>query len=817
MPTQSFTRNPDGSVTVNPGEVKPVGTVTHPIGMTIEENIQRKQESGIMSSPGQTTVYHFPEGDKPKEQPKPEPTAQEKPLKLAEGQSGWYVQSSSGTYVPVTSGVAQLVQTNQKTQAYSDFWSGIYNKPYVPPREYGSSTMTSTNYPEANILPASHVGEVQASAWDILKPVKLYEEQKALIDMGITPNVLTNIGFASRELSKGIIVGGLTAIPSTIMFMKSAGETVVESTLKRDPNIITNRVMAGVTAFLGGIREYPGWTGGAIIGQTLVFKGLQESWSRFQGTKTYRVKALESVDFVRTQEGELYTEPHIYQYITNQKPEIPKSIDFLKFGTQVKVTETSGAFRYVITGIKGVPVDEVRAGFIPGSIKGDYTFYSLLAKEKIALGSYNVYSVGDVQFTNMVKTIWEGRMTPSQAENVIGFTNVKEPNIYVRNSLTDIQYQYTARHEMFHQLRPEASEMEVMAYSGEYALTTNTKIGGFEYTAKVVSIPNEAIKSYIVTRSGDVSKALQGTGTFDVTVRGVTQEFGQTAVIERGRMYPVEFPKQYVPTVYKAEPPFPKTPLAKSFPNPLTTAPDITSKVIPLEAGAGDVALMESLTDVSSITKSVPIDVTDTTRYFPVMFSPSHSPVSIRQGKLTGDRTVSIIRLSQTPEVKRYVPGVSQAEVRSLEQKQTPLMTQALGETVIDIQKPLLVQTQAQPTVQRLAPVLKNYQLEKTRIIMKPTAIKNLVPLTFGFRMREAGEERIKRLFNRIPRVTGKRQRKNILPTSDLLSIESSLGRYGSATLPSSLSARKEFSRRLESQGVFMRFPTTEQLRRRKI
>lgn len=90
----------------------PVGTITHPIGNTIEQNITSTQTSGTMQAiGGYTTSYHFAEPEI-KQAQQIEQANKEISPKLAQGVSGYYVQSSSGTYVPVSAGVANLINAN---------------------------------------------------------------------------------------------------------------------------------------------------------------------------------------------------------------------------------------------------------------------------------------------------------------------------------------------------------------------------------------------------------------------------------------------------------------------------------------------------------------------------------------------------------------------------------------------------------------------------------------------------------------------------------------------------------------------------------
>lgn len=68
----------------------------------------------------------------------------------------------------------------------------------------------------------------------------------------------------------------------------------------------------------------------------------------------------------------------------------------------------------------------------------------------------------------------------------------------------------------------------------------------------------------------------------------------------------------------------------------------------------------------------------------------------------------------------------------------------------------------------------------------------------------------------RFKRPKFRKSRKSILPTADLFSIQTSVGKYGKATFVRSKAGVREFRRRMRRSGVFMRFPTAELIKKSK-
>lgn len=636
--------------------------------------------------------------------------------------TGYYVKSSQGVYVPVSKGTAELIERNSNiSYAYQFQQSIITPEKYVSPRDYGTSdTMTSTYNPEPKKAPSTRpLGEIQETAWNYLKPVSLAEEQNWLIEHGVQPNFLTNLGYASRELIKGATVTFIASIPMALNLGmdiidtgKEEAKTFLQGDFQNVGGTINKNFNLALVGFSTQIQEYPAWTGGAIIGQTLFWRTAQAVATRTTGTNEYEVTHLKDVEYLRTQEGESYLKLNTFSYKTSGKPDVPKTIDFIRFGLEQRVTETSGTYKYVISAVKGVPTNEVAGSGIP-------------------------------------------------------------------------QYIITSTKALGEIVKSRFSEASKWSMGGDiYEVITSGKG-----------------QAYVVGQS------LHGNTLAQV-------DYGFTTSWESGKLVPVEFPKSWKPTVMKGE--GGSTPLSKHFPPIDTTKPDTS---VPIDTGgAGALEFIKgSGQAVENQINPVVISVKDVTSY-PVFFTYYYDPSLVAGVSAGEDSRVTTLQ----PSLKDVIVNVENPQKETSEVAQLPnfrfrnttLQATSQPEMSAQVISPALKFGEIQ--AQRVAPAMRvnlkqDFKMEAQNVDLTEKEFK------FDFSRRNNREEFLRKFWSPRRRISrGKAGFKVELPVSDLYNIDRSIGKYGKATLPRSRSAVREFNIRLRTEGVFLRFPTAEQLKRRR-
>ena len=204
-----------------------------------------------------------------------------------------YYIEQNGVKIPISKGVYEKIKEDEAIATAAKM-QRIFITPesYVPSKQYGASPITSSYMPTHVLkLPSMEgITQFQKEIWNVLKPVPLEQEQRYLKSIGIEPSPLTNIGYAARELTKGIIVGIATAVPSTLAFATEAFiATPIEMIATGDITLPAKKIITGLTAFGASISEQPAYTGGTIIGSILFWKGASEAWKKITKPETIEI------------------------------------------------------------------------------------------------------------------------------------------------------------------------------------------------------------------------------------------------------------------------------------------------------------------------------------------------------------------------------------------------------------------------------------------------------------------------------------------------------------------------------------------------
>lgn len=196
----------------------------------------------------------------------------------ATGKQILYKQSSAGTGVQATeSAILQF-----------------------PSQTIGGSMTTATTikppdiFPTAKAAPPSAIekiaGERIQTIQSWLAPVTLETEQQYLISKGITPSPLTNIGYAAREMTKGIITAvpsGIVALPQTLgTIERTVGTTIGVVTKTGDISQLWKMPLLQLGVIGGevvsGVTKYPAYVGGQVIGTLVAGQAVKEGAQAIQ-------------------------------------------------------------------------------------------------------------------------------------------------------------------------------------------------------------------------------------------------------------------------------------------------------------------------------------------------------------------------------------------------------------------------------------------------------------------------------------------------------------------------------------------------------
>lgn len=251
---------------------------------------------------------------------------------------------------------------------------------------------------------------------------------------------------------------------------------------------------------------------------------------------------------------------------------------------------------------------------------------------------------------------------------------------------------------------------------------------------------------------------------------------------------------------------------------------DMTGRTPVIEVGAGNQITLT--TNEVLIAEAKPIGFREVTKVSRVIYEPTYGRVPGEgfkivmipsMGRITASRSLETIKLAQREEIK--ITGVTtlktSTEVKTnMEERIAPVNTLRLAQGLVLKQEQAMRQEQITSQASAIASITGTGQA--TRPIDMGTRPQTPPGNFFMEEPRRRGgiDNSIMLRSNARPS-KGLKTGRVTMPTADLLSIEQSLAKTGKATLVTSPKGVREFNRRLEAQGPFMRFPTKELLKRR--